>query len=125
MMVAASDETRRASPGAAAEIMDDGEPVRRGVTIRRPVDEVRRAWGAAAIEGTVEVTEAAGDLGTEVRVTAPAARQSALKEIVNAWKSDDPGDSLSTQLREFKALLETGEVATVQGQPSGRESTEK
>jgi hypothetical protein len=111
--------------GAVADVLDDGKLIRRGVTIRRSVDEVRAAWNAAGIQGDAVFAEAPGDLGTEVRVTAPGDRQNALKEIVNAWKSDDPGESLSTQLRKFKAQLETGEVATVIGQPSGREAIDE
>jgi uncharacterized membrane protein len=115
----------RARVGTVADILDDGDRVRRGVTIRRSIDDVRRAWSSADIDGDATFSEAPGDLGTEVRVTAASDRQSAFKEIVGAWKSDDPGDSLSTQLRQFKALLETGEVATTKGQPSGREATDK
>jgi uncharacterized membrane protein len=117
--------SQEAGTGTIANVLDDGELVRRGVTIRRPLEDVRRAWSSADIEGDVEFREAPGDLGTEVRVTARGDRQSALKEVIGAWKSDDPGDSLSTQLRQFKGLLETGEVATTIGQPSGREAKDE
>jgi hypothetical protein len=117
-----SVSSKSTDEGTVANVRDDGELVRRGVTIRRSIEHVRRAWAGAGIEGDVEFDEAPGGLGTEVRVTAPASHQSALKEIVGAWRSDDPGDSLSTQLRQFKAVLETGEVATTKGQPSGREA---
>jgi len=112
-------------PGAPAAIHDDGAMVRRSVTIRRPLEIVQREWSAANISGEVSFLPAPGSLGTEVRVTAPRQEQSALRELINAWKSDDPGESLSTRLREFKALLETGEVATTQGQPSGREARDE
>lgn len=108
--------------GTSANIHDDGDLVRRSVTIRRPIDDVRRAWEAAGIPGDAYFSEAPGALGTELRVTAPKDEQSALKEILGAWTSDDPGTSLSTKLRELKATLETGEVATTIGQPSGREA---
>jgi hypothetical protein len=111
--------------GEIANVLDDESLVRRGVTVRRSVDEVRQAWSSAGIDGNVEFRKAPGELGTEVRVTAPHDRQNALKEIVGSWKSDDPGESLSTQLRQFKAMLETGEVATTKGQPSGRESKDE
>jgi uncharacterized membrane protein len=107
----------------SADILDDGTLVRRGVTIRRAIEEVRGAWASAGIAGTVDFKPAPGELGTEVRVTAPRAQQNALKEVIGAWTSDDPGESLSTKLRQFKARLETGEVATTIGQPSGREAT--
>jgi uncharacterized membrane protein len=108
--------------GRPADIHDDGDTVRRSVTVRRPLDEVRRAWSAAGIPGEPQFATAPGKLGTEVRVTAPKDHQSALKEIIGAWTSDDPGESLSTRLRQFKAQVETGEIATTHGQPSGREA---
>ena len=120
MSLNTKDEARTST---SADILDDGDLVRRGVTIRKPINEVRRAWESAGIAGTVDFKMAPGTLGTEVRVTAPRDQQSALKEIVGAWTSDDPGESLSTKLRQFKAQLETGEVATTIGQPSGREAT--
>src|ERR1700761_9626534 len=98
--------------GAPADFHDDGDTVRRSVTIRRPMDEVKTAWKTAGLEREAQFAVAPGELGTEVRVTAPADQQSALKEIIGAWKSDDPGESLSTKLRQFKARVETGEVAT-------------
>lgn len=119
MSLNTKDEARTST---SADILDDGDLVRRGVTIRKPINEVRRAWESAGIAGTVDFKMAPGTLGTEVRVTAPREQQSALKEIVGAWTSDDPGESLSTKLRQFKAQLETGEVATTIGQPSGRDT---
>src|ERR1700759_4725449 len=92
----------------SADILDDGALVRRGVTIRRPIEEVRRAWDSAGIAGTADFKPAPGELGTELRVTAPREQQNAVKEILGAWMSDDPGESLSTRLRQFKARLETG-----------------
>lgn len=115
-------QTKQNVDGTTANIHDDGDVVRRSVTIRQPIDEVRRAWTAASIPGDAQFDVAPGELGTEVRVTAPREQQSALKEIIGAWTSDDPGESLSTRLWQFKAQLETGEVATTIGQPSGRES---
>jgi hypothetical protein len=120
MTLNSKEEARNST---SADILDDGTLVRRGVTIRKPLEEVRRAFASAGIPGTVAFKTAPGDLGTEVRVTAPREQQNAVKEILGAWTSDDPGESLSTQLRQFKAQLETGEVATVIGQPSGREAT--
>jgi hypothetical protein len=112
--------TRR--EGRTADVHNDGDTVRRSVTIRRPQPEVRRAWESAGIPGDAQFDAAPGDLGTELRVIAPRDQQSALKEIIGSWTSDDPGESLSTRLRQFKAQLETGEVATTHGQPSGREA---
>jgi hypothetical protein len=105
-----------------ADFHDDGDTVRRSVTIRRPMDEVRQAFESAGIRGDVTFASAPGDRGIEVRVTAPRDAQSTFKEIIGAYKSDEPGGSLSTALRQLKAKLETGEIATTHGQPSGREA---
>lgn len=35
--------------------------------------------------------------------------------------SDSPSTLMNAFLKRFKALIETGEIATIQGQPSGRE----
>ena len=109
--------------GTTANIHEDGDTVRRSVTIRRPMSDVRSAWKSAGLTGDALFRDAPGDLGTELHVTAPHEEQSAIKEVLGAWRSDDPGESLSTRLRQFKARLETGEVATTIGQPSGRDNS--
>jgi uncharacterized membrane protein len=119
-MPATSDTTDR--KGGPADFHEDGATVRRSVTIRRPLSEVKKAWRSAGISGEAEFSPAPGELGTEVWVVAPREQQSALKEIVGAYRDDDPGESLSTKLRQFRARLETGEIATTHGQPSGREA---
>jgi uncharacterized membrane protein len=35
---------------------------------------------------------------------------------------EDPSKQLTEDLRRFKQLMETGEIATIEGQPSGRAS---
>jgi hypothetical protein len=100
---------------------DDDTTVRRSVTVRRPLADVKHLWDAS-IEGIPTFKEAPGGRGTEIHVEAPKKTQSALREIVGAYMSDDSGDSLNASLRAFKARLETGEVPTVKGQPSGREA---
>lgn len=122
--MAVTPEREPIQPGRPASIHRDGDTVRRSVTIRRPMSEVQREFAAEGIAGEPAFSRAPGDLGIEVRVVAPRDQQSALKEIIGSWTSDDPGESLSTKLRQFKARLETGEVATTIGQPSGREAKE-
>lgn len=63
--------------------------------------------------------------GTEVRFKI-AFVTSAGKALGMAEKlrGGDPDTEAATVLRRFKALLETGEVPTVDGQPSGREEAE-
>jgi hypothetical protein len=84
------------------------------------MSEVKRLWKQKDFPGKPEFTEAPGDRGTELRVTATAKQQRAIKELVTAFQSGVAHDQLSTALREFKAKVETGEVPTIEGQPSGR-----
>ncbi|MEO5817915.1 MAG: hypothetical protein ABIT20_21780 [Gemmatimonadaceae bacterium] len=101
-----------------ADFHEDGEMVRRSVTIRRPLADVQREWDGS-IEGVASFKEAPGDRGTEVRVLAPKESRSTLKELVGSFTGDSPGDSLTARLRAFKSRLETGEVATVHGGKDG------
>ena len=84
------------------------------------------AW--RSLEG--EVTNAgsvrfedAGERGTVVRVVlnynAPGGKLSAL---VARLLGGEPGQMIEDDLRRLKQILETGEVASIDGQPSGRAS---
>ncbi len=46
-----------------------------------------------------------------------------LVEWISFFADEDPDTLALTNLKRLKQLLETGELATVQGQPSGREET--
>ncbi|HKR60587.1 MAG TPA: SRPBCC family protein [Pyrinomonadaceae bacterium] len=63
-----------------------------------------------------------GVRGTEVRVVlnynAPGGRVSAL---LAKLLGREPGQMIAADLRRLKQILETGEVATTEGQPSGRD----
>ena len=83
------------------------------------------AW--RSLEG--EVTNAgsvrfedAGERGTVVRVVlnynAPGGKLSAL---VARLLGGEPGQMIEDDLRRLKQILETGEIASIDGQPSGRE----
>ena len=84
------------------------------------------AW--RSLEG--EVTNAgsvrfddAGERGTVVRVVlnynAPGGKFSAL---IAKLLGGEPGQMIEDDLRRLKQILETGEVASIEGQPSGRDS---
>jgi len=109
-----------AKKAATIKPKNDGATVRRGITIKAPMSEVKRLWKQKNFPGKPEFTEAPGDRGTELRVTATAKQQRAIKELVTAFQGEVAHDQLSTALREFKAKVETGEVPTIEGQPSGR-----
>ena len=71
--------------------------------------------------GTVEFRLAPGGKGTEVRVVLRYHPRSGYSGVAIAKLfGQDPAQELDEDLRTLKQILETGEVATLQGQPSGR-----
>lgn len=74
-------------------------------------------------EGNVRFQRVAGGRGTEVRVSLtymlPIGK---LGAAVAKLFGEEPGQQLAEDLRRFKALMETGEIPTIEGQPSGRVS---
>jgi len=94
------------------------------VTEDRPNERI--AWRSLQVSdvwhaGIVEFHPAPADRGTEVRATleyrVPGGRLgSALLKAVG----EEPSQQLQGDLRRFKQIMEAGEVATVEGQPSGR-----
>ena len=83
----------------------------------------RSTSGDLPNEGTVEFRDAPGELGTEitlrVRFDPPAGR---LGEAVARLLDDPPKLVLAKALRRFKSLVETGEIASTERNPSGRTS---
>lgn len=73
--------------------------------------------------GTVHFESAPGGRGTVVRVNmiykAPAGR---LGVGVAKILGREPGQQIRDDLRHFKQLIETGEIATTHGQPTGKRS---
>jgi uncharacterized membrane protein len=71
--------------------------------------------------GSVHFRAAPGGRGTEVRVTLkyypPAGKVGA---AVAKLFGKDPASEIREDLARFKSLMETGEIASVKGQPSGR-----
>lgn len=71
--------------------------------------------------GSVRFMPAIGDRGTEVRVSLrydpPGG---ALGAVVARLFGEEPGQQVEGDLRRLKSLLETGEIATTEGQPTGR-----
>jgi uncharacterized membrane protein len=117
------------STGRGAEHDTGGGPtrVRTAITIRRPEDEVRRAfagfeWSAfdpATLEasGDVRFAAAPGDRGTEVHLDhEPGGRAGATlaKALGRA-----PDQAINDDLRRFKALVETGVEPRSETSPEG------
>lgn len=74
--------------------------------------------------GSVHFSAAAGERGTAVRVVLsyepPAGK---LGQLAAKLFGEEPNQQVADDLRRFKQLLEAGEAATIQGQPSGRAAT--
>jgi uncharacterized membrane protein len=72
--------------------------------------------------GRVEFVDAPGGRGTVVRVwmqyNPPAG---SLGAAFAKLFGREPGQQINADLRRFKQMIEAGEIATVEGQPSGRE----
>jgi uncharacterized membrane protein len=70
-------------------------------------------------EGSVRFHRAAGGRGTEVRVTlAYRPPIGKLGAAIAKLFGEEPGQQLAEDLRRFKSLMETGEIPTIEGQPS-------
>lgn len=124
-------EDASASAGVGVRHDTQGGPgrTRTAVTIRRPEEEVRRAfreydWSAfdpAQLEasGGVRFQPAPGDRGTEIHVDARVGgRLTAAATLVGR----SPGQRINDELRRFKSLIETGEVARSETSPEGPSS---
>lgn len=72
--------------------------------------------------GSVHFADAPGGRGTIVHVSMqynpPGGSMGA---VIARLFGEEPGQQLRNDLRNFKQIMETGEIASVEGQPSGRE----
>jgi hypothetical protein len=124
------------STGVGAPAAESGGPsrVRTAVTIRREVDEVRRAFrafgwralDAAALEssGDARFVQAPGQRGTELHIDhdpGDGAILSAASKITG--KASD--QQISDDLRRFKCFVETGVLARSETSPEGPSSTRR
>ncbi|MGI8745578.1 MAG: SRPBCC family protein [Bryobacteraceae bacterium] len=73
--------------------------------------------------GSVHFGEAPDGRGTQVKI---ALQYNPPGGIVGSWFAklfgEEPSQQIEADLRRFKQLMETGEIATTKGQPSGRAS---
>ncbi|MDZ8226204.1 SRPBCC family protein [Nostoc sp. ChiVER01] len=71
--------------------------------------------------GFVRFKKAPGDRGTEVKVVLEYNLPGgALAATVAKLFGEEPEQQIGDELRRFKMLMEAGEIATTEGQPSGR-----
>lgn len=95
----------------------------RSVRIRSPLADVQRAWNSAELPGTANFENAPEGRGVNVTVDVDRDTDKDTDDLLSAYDGESMEEKLESALRRFKALLETGEVATTEGQSSGREST--
>ncbi|MEH2125960.1 SRPBCC family protein [Nostoc sp.] len=71
--------------------------------------------------GFVRFKKAPGDRGTEVKIVLEYNPPGgALAATVAKLFGEEPEQQIGDELRRFKMLMEAGEIATTEGQPSGR-----
>lgn len=94
----------------------------RSVRISRPLSEVKSAWSSARIPGSPEFGAAPEGRGTDVTVELDKDAGDDAEHALSPYEGGDIDQKLESALRDFKAKLETGEIATIEGQSSGREA---
>jgi uncharacterized membrane protein len=105
-----------------------GEKLAWDVELVEDVPETRIGWRSApeaevTHEMTVEFARSPGGRGTEVRVDVifqPAG--GAVGTLLAKAFGSDPVQTMQSDLRRLKQLMETGEVPTTVGQPTGKRS---
>jgi len=94
------------------------------------VPEERLRWHASAPSevphsGTLTLADAPAGRGTEVTVSvAYEAHGGKVGELLRRLKGEEPKQLVSRHLYRLRQLLEAGEIATTEGQPSGRDETD-
>lgn len=90
----------------------------RAVTICHPVEVVRSAWNDFRADTANDIPDgvstqfraAAGDRGTEVVAELWLDKPNKIVAVVEKLAHKDPGQQLGHRLREFKQIMETGEI---------------
>lgn len=88
----------------------------RSVRVLRPLDDLRSAWSQSRIPGSVQFSVAPADRGVDIEVRLDDTDDEAL----GGREGTSLGQRLESALRDFKAFQEAGEIATIEGQSSGR-----
>jgi uncharacterized membrane protein len=98
------------------------------ITVGLPREEVQRLWASpeyrphyiAENDAVATFTDAPGDRGTEIHVDlAPKSRGGKLGEVVRKVSRTLPRAKVMDELRRFKQLAETGEIARSEAAPEG------
>lgn len=105
-----------------------GTTVEWDAEITEEVSGERIAWRSiegSSLEnsGVVEIVPAPGDRGTEVHVSVQYAPPGGrVGSVVVKLLGEDPTEQVADDLRRFKQLVETGEIARSEGAPLGTSS---
>ena len=98
------------------------------ITVLRSREEVQRLWQSPEYrteyihdaDAAVTFKDAPGDRGTEIHVDLEeSARGGKLGEMVQKVAGTEPLAKAKDDLRRFKQLVETGEIARSEGRPEG------
>ena len=92
----------------------------RTMRIRATREQIKTALKNAMIPGEVTLKEAPGDRGIDVSVELQKEDNKEAEHRLSPYEGGSVDEQLESALWTLKAKLETGEVATTEGQSSGR-----
>jgi uncharacterized membrane protein len=104
------------------------------ITVNRPQEEVRRMWESSdyrpehidRTDAAATFKDAPGDRGTEIHLDLPrATRGGKLGKAVSKLFGAAPLAKVKDDLRHFKQLVETGEIARSDATPEGERAQRK
>jgi len=104
------------------------------ITVNRPREDVQRLWQSSeyrpefieASQAEVTFKDAPGDRGTEIYVDVEqSASGGKVGEVVQKLVGSEPLAKVRDDLRRFKQLVETGEIARSDGTPEGERAERK
>jgi uncharacterized membrane protein len=95
------------------------------ITVLRSSEELQRLWNSSEYrpeyiqeaDAAVTFKDAPGDRGTEIHVDVSSGGK--LAQAVQKLTGSDPRAKVLDDLRRFKQLVETGEIARSEGVPEG------
>ena len=100
--------------------LPDDDTAWRSMRIRAPREAVEAAWNESGIPGSATFANAPGDRGIDLSVEVPKKDNDDAEHRLSPYAGKSLDEQLESALWNLKALIETGEVATTQGQSSGR-----
>jgi hypothetical protein len=111
-----------------AQEKSSSRTVTEAITVARSPDHVSRLWDEFRGDNgeAVEVGPASGNRGAVIRcTTASSAADRLLGRTVRRGAAAGARERLRERLRRFKQVVESGEIARIEGQPAGGRSRRK